>query len=234
MEPESSDFEQGHVLNGLKSASEVLDDYLDSIYNLSSEVVANLEELRHLDEQCEKLSAICKECQEKYFACIDSDQKDEDGKSSSYWKNMAEKYFEEALQKQDEKIAIADNFYNLLTRHFERLDEELARNNIHIDEVLENEFEPHEPVYCVCKRPEFGHMVQCDHPKCETGWYHWECVGLSQQPSGQWFCPDCEFIQAVEPNPIESIMHAIENFAMYSYPGQPIDDFPLNNTPFNW
>ncbi|CAG8675065.1 4312_t:CDS:2, partial [Acaulospora colombiana] len=43
------------------------------------------------------------------------------------------KYFEEALQKQDEKIAIADKFYNLINRHYERLDEELARNNIHLE-----------------------------------------------------------------------------------------------------
>ncbi|RHZ69865.1 hypothetical protein Glove_277g44 [Diversispora epigaea] len=130
-----NDIEYGHNVDfsELKTASEVLDDYLDSIYNLNSEVVAALEELRHLDEQCEKLRKICKECQDKSFACMDSEQKDDGDKDSSYWRNMAEKYFEESLQKHDEKIAITDKLYNLLTRHYDRLDEELARNNIHLD-----------------------------------------------------------------------------------------------------
>ncbi|RIB17073.1 inhibitor of growth proteins N-terminal histone-binding-domain-containing protein [Gigaspora rosea] len=120
-------------LNELKSPSEVLDDYLDSIYNLKAEVVHNLNELRLLDEQCEKLRAICNECQDKYFACVDSDHIDENDRGPSYWKNMAVKAYEDAMQKQDEKIAVADKLYNLLSRHFEKLDEELARNNIHLE-----------------------------------------------------------------------------------------------------
>ncbi|CAG8743507.1 26268_t:CDS:2 [Dentiscutata erythropus] len=213
-------------LNELKSPSEVLDDYLDSIYNLKAEVVHNLNELRLLDEQCEKLRAICNECQDKYFACVDSDHIDENDRGPSYWKNMAEKAYEDAMQKQDEKIAVADKLYNLLSRHFERLDED-----------DDGDFDPNELVYCICKRPEFGQMIQCDHPSCVTGWYHWECVGLTKQPSGQWLCPDCEFIPyptTVEPNPLDSLMHIMENFAMYSYPGQGIDDLSLNNPPYHW
>ncbi|CAG8578667.1 9157_t:CDS:2, partial [Cetraspora pellucida] len=282
-------------LNELKSPSEVLDDYLDSIYNLKAEVVHNLNELRLLDEQCEiitvinkpktsilpthlyylpELRAICNECQDKYFACVDSDHIDENDRGPSYWRSMAEKEesklssltkyltknncesstwhakaYEDAMQKQDEKIAVADKLYNLLSRHFERLDEELARNNIHLEGLHlyksvskylinsdDGDFDPNELVYCICKRPEFGQMIQCDHPSCVTGWYHWECVGLTKQPSGQWLCPDCEFIPyptTVEPSPLDSIMHIMENF-MYSYPGQGIDDLSLNNPPFHW
>src|SRR4051794_22756384 len=103
-------------------------------------------------------------------------------------------------------------------------------------------------------------MIQCDHPRvsfhiyiyiyfddnniitiysflknlynqCENAWYHWDCVGLTQQPSGQWFCPDCEF-RPYEPIPLDDLM--IEGFAMYSYPDQGLDDFTLSNPPFHW
>ncbi|CAG8751563.1 7429_t:CDS:2, partial [Funneliformis mosseae] len=77
--------------NELKSATEVLDDYIESIYNLGSEVVQSLTELHILDEQLEKLRAIYKECQEKYFEILEeSDQSDEEEKIVSYWKDKTE------------------------------------------------------------------------------------------------------------------------------------------------
>ncbi|PKY50428.1 hypothetical protein RhiirA4_406501, partial [Rhizophagus irregularis] len=202
--------------NEFKSATEVLDDYIDSIYNLGSEVVQSLTELQILDEQLEKLRAIYKECQEKYFEILEeSDQSDEEEKIVSYWKDKTEKAYDDALHKQDEKIAVADKLYSLSN-----------------DDISDLEFDPNETLYCFCRRPEFGNMIQCDHPRCENAWYHWDCVGLTQQPSGQWFCPDCEF-RPYEPNPLDNIMHAIESFAMYSYPSQGLDDFTLSNPPFH-
>ncbi|CAI2179074.1 380_t:CDS:2, partial [Funneliformis geosporum] len=246
------------VDNELKSATEVLDDYIDytdqliqsnlnflisyilspflniAIYNLGSEVVQSLTELHILDEQLEKLRAIYKECQEKYFEILEeSDQSDEEEKIVSYWKDKTEKAYDDALHKQDEKIAVADKLYSLISRHLERLDDELARNNINLDrddDFSDMEFDPNEPLYCFCRRQEFGNMIQCDHPRCENAWYHWDCVGLTQQPSGQWFCPDCEF-RPYEPIPINDLM--IEGFAMYSYPDQGLDDFTLSNPPFH-
>ncbi|RIA82015.1 hypothetical protein C1645_881288 [Glomus cerebriforme] len=224
------------VDNEFKSATEVLDDYIDSIYNLGSEVVQNLTELQNLDEQLEKLRAIYKVCQEKYFEVLEeSDQSDEEEKIASYWKDKTEKAYDDALHIQDEKIAVADKLYSLISRHLERLDDELARNNINLesdDDISDMEFDPNETLYCFCRRPEFGNMIQCDHPRCENAWYHWDCVGLTQQPSGQWFCPDCEF-RPYESNPLDNLMHAIESFAMYSYPGQGLDDFTLSNPQFH-
>jgi len=224
------------VDNEFKSATEVLDDYIDSIYNLGSEVVQSLTELQILDEQLERLYAICNECKEKYFEVSDEiDQSDEEEKIASYWKAKTDKAYEDALHKQDEKIAVTNKLYSLISKHLERLDDELVRNNINLehDDISDMEFDPNETLYCFCKRPEFGNMIQCDHPKCENAWYHWDCVGLTQQPSGQWFCPDCEF-RPYEPNPLDNLMHAIESFAMYSsYPGQGLDDFTLSNPPFH-
>ena len=56
-----------------------------------------------------------------------------------------------------------------------------------------------EPVlrkYCICKsetkleHPES--MIECENTQCKTGWYHFECVGISLGtiPS-LWYCPKC-------------------------------------------
>lgn len=51
--------------------------------------------------------------------------------------------------------------------------------------------DPNEPRYCLCNRVSFGNMVCCDNDDCAIEWFHFDCVGLSSQPKGQWFCPQC-------------------------------------------
>lgn len=48
-----------------------------------------------------------------------------------------------------------------------------------------------EPVYCYCQKPSHGEMVACDHDECALEWFHYECVGLTAAPVGEWYCPDC-------------------------------------------
>mmetsp|Transcript_9241 Transcript_9241/g.12705 ORF Transcript_9241/g.12705 Transcript_9241/m.12705 type:complete len:230 (-) Transcript_9241:157-846(-) len=48
-----------------------------------------------------------------------------------------------------------------------------------------------EELYCYCQRPSYGDMVGCDGENCQYEWFHFECVGLTQQPKGNWFCQDC-------------------------------------------
>ena len=52
--------------------------------------------------------------------------------------------------------------------------------------------DPNEPLYCVCRRVSFGEMVGCDNDDCTFEWFHFNCVGLTAQPTGKWFCPNCE------------------------------------------
>jgi inhibitor of growth protein 4 len=52
--------------------------------------------------------------------------------------------------------------------------------------------DPNEPKYCICNRVSSGNMVGCDNDYCEGGeWFHFECVGLTEQPKGKWYCPQC-------------------------------------------
>lgn len=45
--------------------------------------------------------------------------------------------------------------------------------------------------YCFCQRVSFGDMVACDNDNCHYQWFHWECVGIKEEPVGDWLCPDC-------------------------------------------
>ncbi|CAI6334671.1 unnamed protein product [Periconia digitata] len=46
--------------------------------------------------------------------------------------------------------------------------------------------------YCFCQRVSFGDMVACDNDNCQFQWFHWECVGIKEEPVGDWLCPDCK------------------------------------------
>lgn len=51
--------------------------------------------------------------------------------------------------------------------------------------------ESKEPVYCYCKRVYYGGMIGCDNDSCPIEWFHFECVSLTEQPKGTWYCPEC-------------------------------------------
>ena len=42
--------------------------------------------------------------------------------------------------------------------------------------------------WCLCGGPESGNMIACDNPGCPIEWFHCECVGLLDAPSGKWLC----------------------------------------------
>lgn len=52
--------------------------------------------------------------------------------------------------------------------------------------------DPDEPTYCYCRHVSYGEMVECEATGCPYGWFHFQCVGLTEAPKGSWRCPDCE------------------------------------------
>ncbi|PAV83504.1 hypothetical protein WR25_15945 [Diploscapter pachys] len=57
---------------------------------------------------------------------------------------------------------------------------------------VEMPVDPNEPIYCVCHQVSFGQMVACDNKECKTEWFHFQCVGLTESPKGEWYCDDCK------------------------------------------
>ena len=45
--------------------------------------------------------------------------------------------------------------------------------------------------YCLCEDEEYGKMVACDNTFCGVKWFHFDCVGLTTEPKGEWLCPNC-------------------------------------------
>ncbi|WVO14406.1 hypothetical protein L204_102039 [Cryptococcus depauperatus] len=64
------------------------------------------------------------------------------------------------------------------------------------DEEKEEDFnipaDPNEPRYCYCNRVSFGQMIGCDNDDCPLEWFHLQCIGLEQPPTGKWLCDGCK------------------------------------------
>ena len=55
-----------------------------------------------------------------------------------------------------------------------------------------NDFiDPNEPVYCFCRQVSFGRMIGCESDTCKYEWFHFECVGLKEEPD-VWYCSECQ------------------------------------------
>ncbi|RAK77107.1 putative PHD finger domain protein [Aspergillus fijiensis CBS 313.89] len=59
------------------------------------------------------------------------------------------------------------------------------------EEEDEDEGNEDTKVYCTCRSVSHGDMVACDNEDCEFEWFHWKCVGLTREPVGKWYCPQC-------------------------------------------
>ncbi|KAM0801819.1 hypothetical protein BDR22DRAFT_820511 [Usnea florida] len=45
---------------------------------------------------------------------------------------------------------------------------------------------------CDCGDPEASaNWIRCNRDDCPVGWYHWKCVQVTEEPTGDWLCPKC-------------------------------------------
>jgi inhibitor of growth protein 4 len=182
-----------------------LEDSIEKAATLPNDMYKGMTLLRELDEKVnQRLSAITR--------LVENDQIDS--------KTLEERH-KEILILADEKIATAVNCYDLIDKMIKIVDENLAKFNqegvvfkqeepaakrkkqapptppaqtvVLEKRLFETEIplDPNEPVYCYCKKVSHGQMVCCDNEDCDILWYHFGCVGLTQAPQGEWFCPEC-------------------------------------------
>ena len=57
------------------------------------------------------------------------------------------------------------------------------------DETQEGQKPKNEVIYCKCRRPGYGEMIECE--SCKE-WFHYECVNMKvgNEPK-EWYCEDC-------------------------------------------
>ncbi|KNC76686.1 hypothetical protein SARC_10823 [Sphaeroforma arctica JP610] len=60
-----------------------------------------------------------------------------------------------------------------------------------IDIEMDMPVDPNEPTYCTCQQVAYGEMVACENSTCQTEWFHFGCVKLTQKPRGKWYCQKC-------------------------------------------
>ena len=66
------------------------------------------------------------------------------------------------------------------------------------DLTFEGEEEPESHgtgIYCTCQNSSHGDMVKCSNRQCLYQWFHYGCVGLSEEPRGKWLCSRCQKAQ---------------------------------------
>ena len=57
-------------------------------------------------------------------------------------------------------------------------------------------------MYCICQLDLVNtDMIACSNKSCEIVWYHFQCIGVSDAPDNEWFCPDCvEILSLSDPS----------------------------------
>ncbi|ORZ24491.1 hypothetical protein BCR42DRAFT_403057 [Absidia repens] len=142
------------------SVGEIFDEYVDSLTNLPSEIDQNMQELRSMDEDFQRhRDAYAKE-KRTYLKMLRTSVNNltlttsvnGPGMSpttpsptsttapsnstpttpSPELRSQLEKDYKTAIQKQDQKIELAMRMYDLVSRHIERIDSQMAQNNISI------------------------------------------------------------------------------------------------------
>lgn len=64
--------------------------------------------------------------------------------------------------------------------------------------------------YCKCRSHIQGSdMIACDNKDCKIEWFHYECVGITTPPEGEWYCEECRIslgiVKATKQAKLESV-----------------------------
>lgn len=70
-------------------------------------------------------------------------------------------------------------------------DDERGEDDEDEEEEEEEDEAADDKKYCTCQNVSFGNMVACDNDDCPYEWFHWQCVGMTKEPAGKWYCDEC-------------------------------------------
>lgn len=147
--------------------------------------------LTDLDKRSEELRIRAKEYLNEYKKTKHRDER-------AKIREITDELFEKIASYADDKIALAQQTYELIDRHIRRFeranDADKAASPKPDDkpkEIFDMPPDENEPKFCVCRNISHGQMVACDNPDCVIEWFHFACVGLDKQPKGKWYCQQC-------------------------------------------
>ena len=89
-------------------------------------------------------------------------------------------------------LVIQENSYSIANINLETID--TVQKIIQRQTATTTTDDDDDGVYCLCREPAYGPMIACDSPECPNEWFHFQCVGLDVEPTGEWFCNECNSV----------------------------------------
>ncbi|CDH51155.1 inhibitor of growth protein 4 [Lichtheimia corymbifera JMRC:FSU:9682] len=111
------------------SVADIFEEYVESLQNLPAEIDQNMHELRSMDEEFQRVRETYTKHRRSYAKALKNAAPNH-ATNLSASRSQLEKEYQKALQKQDEKIELALRMYDLVSRHIERIDSQMAKSGI--------------------------------------------------------------------------------------------------------
>ena len=103
--------------------------------------------------------------------------------------------YQVCIDSSSSKLLLANQSIKLLDYHINRLNDQLLPPikcfPLPIKRIRKSNKSTIDTLYCTCRQISFGEMIACDADSCLIEWFHYDCVGLKEPPSGPWYCTDC-------------------------------------------
>ncbi|KAG2233843.1 hypothetical protein INT48_005289 [Thamnidium elegans] len=116
----------------MTSVADIFEDYVESLQNLPSEIDQNMHELRSMDEEFQRFREIYTKHRRSYTKLCRASNNNNTAAANNLTSSriQLEKDYKLALQKQDQKIDLTKRMYDLVSRHIERIDSQMAKSDI--------------------------------------------------------------------------------------------------------
>ncbi|KAI9315950.1 hypothetical protein BX666DRAFT_1953136 [Dichotomocladium elegans] len=115
------------------SVADIFEDYVESLQNLPAEIDQNMHELRSMDEEFQRVRETYTKHRRSYTKALKNANTNTTNNHTinlSSSRSQLEREYQKALSKQDEKIELAMRMYDLVSRHIERIDSQMAKSGI--------------------------------------------------------------------------------------------------------
>ncbi|KAF7684669.1 Chromatin modification-related protein YNG2 [Astathelohania contejeani] len=122
-------------------------------------------------------------------------------KAYKKYRKKLEKYSEKLNLYVEKRCMIVNSFLKKVKEILNSLDKKITNEELRISPPILEETScvvrtgrggDGESVYCICRQPSYGDMIECESVDCSIGWFHFGCVGLSVSPKGCWYCSRCK------------------------------------------
>ncbi|KAI9251823.1 hypothetical protein BDA99DRAFT_521269 [Phascolomyces articulosus] len=119
------------------SIADIFEDYVESLQNLPGEIDQNMQELRNMDEEFQRIRETYTKLRRSHSKVLRTNNANPPANFAQS-RTQLDKEYKKAVQKQDQKIELALRMYDLVSKHIERIDSQMAKSGIDGDWINNN------------------------------------------------------------------------------------------------